>query len=203
MSSIYGAVHDPDGDCQFGMRGEALRVTVPPDPHVFAGSVAAATDNAPCVWRDVEGDFTVSVRVSVPVWEAPGPEPSGGERYIPYATAGLVVHAAKLHGLRLVWKQRATEEGVREGFYCELNRPVRYDGPNWFDKDETGPAYLRIARTGNAVSFGWSRDGKAWTDREAEVDWGRRVKVGVLAENTARAPLTATFDRYTLVQPKK
>jgi hypothetical protein len=61
-----------------------------------------------------------------------------------------------------------------------------------------------MKREGRTVSAGWSRDGRAWKDFDpAEVGWGARIKVGVVAENCLGTPVEITFDQYSLTQPKK
>jgi regulation of enolase protein 1 (concanavalin A-like superfamily) len=63
---------------------------------------------------------------------------------------------------------------------------------------------LRLKREGNKLVAGWSQDDKNWKDYDAmEVDWGRKVKVGVVAENIYKKAFEATFDKYALSVPDK
>src|SRR5438094_9162880 len=60
MRRIYGTVSDPDdGDCSFTMLGEKLRIGARGPHFLFWGQQA----NPACVMREVEGDFSVEVRV--------------------------------------------------------------------------------------------------------------------------------------------
>ena len=52
---------DALGDCRFEKEGDKLTITVPGAGHDFAGQVERLT--APHLLRDVEGDFSVEVRV--------------------------------------------------------------------------------------------------------------------------------------------
>ncbi|MCI0704528.1 MAG: hypothetical protein L0241_26025 [Planctomycetia bacterium] len=57
---------------------------------------------------------------------------------------------------------------------------------------------------GNKFIAAWSRDGKKWTEFDArKVDWDKKVKVGVVAENIFQVPVEVGFDQYSLTQPKK
>src|SRR5262245_31921936 len=58
---------DPKGDCRFERKGDRLTLTVPgKGAHTLdegPGNVVKATSTAPRLLRDVEGDFTIQVRV--------------------------------------------------------------------------------------------------------------------------------------------
>ena len=65
-------------------------------------------------------------------------------------------------------------------------------------------AFVRLQRTGDKITAGWSEDGTKWTSRDPiEVTWGAKVQVGVVAENCIGVPVEITFDQYSLTQPKK
>src|SRR5438093_620042 len=70
MRRSYGEAIDPDRDCKFEMLVEKLRLTIPGKPHF----VERKLGNAPRVAREVEGDFTITVRVTFPIRPAKGLE---------------------------------------------------------------------------------------------------------------------------------
>src|SRR5262245_23570907 len=67
---VYGETIDPDRDCKFEMTGEKLRLTIPGKQHF----VERKLYNAPRVAREIEGDFTLTVRVTFPIRPAKGLE---------------------------------------------------------------------------------------------------------------------------------
>jgi regulation of enolase protein 1 (concanavalin A-like superfamily) len=71
--------------------------------------------------------------------------------------------------------------------------------------EPTKTAFVRLKREGDKVVTGWSLDGKKWKDfkYENKVNWGAKVKVGVVAENCLEVPVEITFDQYSLTQPKQ
>ena len=94
MRRIYGSAHDPDQGAAFKPSGDTLRITLPQERRLLDAWNKIA--NAPRVWRDVRGDFTVSARVSFPVREKVPPRHIQGEDAC--AGGGLVVWAEPSHG---------------------------------------------------------------------------------------------------------
>src|SRR4051812_14203958 len=63
MVRVYGIAEDPDKDTGFKPSGDTLHLILPQEKRLLGWRTA----NAPRVWREVRGDFTVAVRVSFPI----------------------------------------------------------------------------------------------------------------------------------------
>jgi regulation of enolase protein 1 (concanavalin A-like superfamily) len=178
---------DPDGDCLFHRHGEALALTVPGKSHLLNGK----WKNAPRLLREVEGDFVAQVRVSgafQPVL--------GGEEEFPFQAAGLLLLAdeggvTRLQRVVLLRDGKAVSRVVRE----YSNGGGRTDAA----AGEAVPLRLRLERSGDWLRAGFSEDGAAWTWlRPGTFKLPRKVKVGVLAENSSAAGFTVEFDEFRL-----
>ena len=77
---------DPDRDCKFRASRDSLTIEVPAKVHDLYANFKLA--NAPCLLRDVTGDFTVEVRVSGPFHAT---EKSTLQGQPAYTTGGLLI----------------------------------------------------------------------------------------------------------------
>jgi regulation of enolase protein 1 (concanavalin A-like superfamily) len=196
---LYGAPHDPDKGAEFRPSGDTLRIIVPDEPRLLSAWTHAR--NAPCVWRDVAGDFTVSVRVSFPIRsEVPRGHTDRGK---PHAGGGLVVWTDAQHFLTATRNEQPFGAKPTEHFRCEVCLPERSrSAQDYSALNRSG--FLRVQRTGNELEASYSTDGKKWTSLGShEAAWGDTVKVGVIAENTLRGPFEAVFDEYVLTRTKQ
>jgi regulation of enolase protein 1 (concanavalin A-like superfamily) len=197
---MYGDVTDRDRACKFEMAGAGLRLTIPGKQHFVERKLA----NAPRVGRVVEGDFTLTARVSFPVRPAKGLEPHQPDNAI--ATAGVMAWSEDNGDM--VWITRAEfpiNGEQRQGILSNRVHPNVNEYHNLYglNLEQADSTYVRIERKGNKVTPTYSPDGKTWYRTfEVDVSWGRRVKVGMTAENGYKTPFVATFDRYSLEQPK-
>jgi regulation of enolase protein 1 (concanavalin A-like superfamily) len=197
LERAYGAWTDADKDCKYVLKDGELRVSLPAAWHIMWKQRRGAKNNAPRVLREVEGDFTAVVRVK---FQVPKSVP---EEHWPYCSGGLVAWESEKEHLVIrrcggavngypeaVWSHHVTTAGTTDSV-LELDKPAE-------------SAFLRLKREGKKAIVGWSRDGKAWKEFEpADVAWGAKVKVGVVAENCLDVPMEITFDQYSLTQPKK
>jgi regulation of enolase protein 1 (concanavalin A-like superfamily) len=63
--------------------------------------------------------------------------------------------------------------------------------------------YVRVQRTGKRFEASHSTDGKTWKELNAyEAEWADAPKVGVVAENSFKAPFEVVFSEYTLTLAK-
>src|SRR5581483_5922122 len=60
--SGWGKIADPEKDCQFNAAGGKLTIAVPGTPHDFT-PLPGYKNNGPRVYQEIEGDFTVEVKV--------------------------------------------------------------------------------------------------------------------------------------------
>src|SRR5262249_36323812 len=70
----WGSAVDPDGDCTFTIKPNALTIAVPGSDHVLG--VERGRMNAPRVLREITGDFIAQVRVA-------GDFPAGARTLVP------------------------------------------------------------------------------------------------------------------------
>src|SRR5438105_204783 len=152
----FGTAVDPDNDCTFAAADGKLTITAPANHHTLTTS--PTKKNAPRVVRDVEGDFTATVRVQA---ELPGALASDLPGVDPGVAAGLVVWAddgnfaclIRLH--ELLGQKRVTTDELHyqlDGDEVGESGPVR--------PLDTTAAYLRVTRTGGQVVGEASPDGK-------------------------------------------
>lgn len=199
MRRIYGEIIDKDKDCTFDMAGDKLRIKIPGKEHF----VERKLFNAPRVAREYEGDFTVTVRVTFPIRPAKGLEAHQAANAI--ASAGVIAWS---DDGEMVWIMRAEfpiGKEQRQGFLSNRVRPNVNEYHNLYglNLEHTEAAYLRLERKGNKVSPTYSPDGKKWYSTfEVEVGWGKKVKIGMIAENGYKSPFLATFDEYKVEQSK-
>jgi len=197
---VYGETIDPDRDCKFEMVNEKLRLTIPGKQHF----VERKRNNAPRVAREIEGDFTASVRVTFPIRPAKGLESHQADSAI--ASAGVIAWSDD--DGEMVWILRAEFPiggKQQQGFLSNRVKPKVNEYHNLYglNLEQTEAAYVRLERKGNKVSPTYSCDGKEWYSTfEVEVGWGKKVKVGMIAENGYKVPFVVTFDKYQLEQPK-
>jgi regulation of enolase protein 1 (concanavalin A-like superfamily) len=196
----YGETIDPDRDCKFEMKSEKLRLTIPGKQHFLERKL----HNAPRVAREIEGDFTLSVRVTFPIRPAKGLEAHQADSAI--ASAGVIAWSDDDDEMVWILRSEFPLGGEqRQGFLSNRVKPkVNEYHTLWgLNLEQTEAAYVRLERNGNKVSPTYSGDGKKWDSTfEVEVGWGKKVKVGLIAENGYKVPFVATFDEYKLEQPK-
>lgn len=197
---LYGTP-DARRGAEFALDGAKLRLTLRPG----SGSRAETDLIDLCgarTAREVEGDFVAAVRAAFPIAFAPGAEPAIDS---PAAAAGL--HAADgaetVTAVRqlYLWNGRPVE-----GFGAARRTASAGTGSGQVGvvADPPGAAFVRLVRVGQQVTAAYSHDGATWHDVDQyEVGWPARVRVGVIAASGHAARFTATFDRYTVTQPKK
>jgi regulation of enolase protein 1 (concanavalin A-like superfamily) len=173
---------DPVGDCRFDRKGDKLTITVPGDGH------ALEEHTAPCLLREVVGDFLVEVRVGGN-FRPKDPKGYGGWRQAGLLLAGKLKFTAGQFAydlsdsgkIPLVWLPRFT--------IVDKRHPAGHL-----------PVWLRLERRGNVVRLAFAPDGKTWQALQdpLRIDLPPRVKVGVVAEARAEATFTAVFDKFKL-----
>jgi hypothetical protein len=201
VRDAYGVWLDPDKDCKYEVRDGKLRVAIPDAHHSMYPNPGKW--NAPRLWREVEGDFTVTVRVSFPIRSA---APTADESRLAFAAGGLIAWAGDDDHVRVVRREH-TSNGQPEEWFGRFPPYLGGKGERIAYSSGQLPgeaAYLRLERRGDKITSGHSRDRSAWYEFAAvAVKWGEKVRVGVVAENGYNAPFAAEFDEYTLTVHKK
>jgi hypothetical protein len=207
MVRIFGTKSDPGENARFEMVGDKLRIMLPAHeafskltPRVRAQlrNDYFLPDGAPRVWQELDGDFTVTVRVGFPASKANGPTVSFG------SVAGLVIWADISDHYGLV---RYRGPSARSGEFVKLSyvQPGSVcAGGSSLDMEADASLFLRLTREDQSVTSSYSTDGKKWDAFTPDrVDWKTPVKVGVYIKNLSDTPFEATFDQYSLTLPKK
>ncbi len=195
----WGEVVDPSGDCKvaFDPARDRLTIAVPGTPHCLSSEVAGLALDAPRVVQDVYGDFKVSVRVAGKL--DPGSAKSAS--YDPYHGAGLIVWKDEQNYLR-VERAVATIRGRTTPY---LNDELREKGRLAFTRGipvSDQPVYLKVERSGGQIRSWRSTDGSRWTELPGVADsMPGRVRVGVVAINSAKHPLRAELDKFRIEEP--
>ncbi len=197
----WGTVENLRKDCKFTQDGGKLTIDVPGTPHNLNKVISDL--NAPKVLQEVEGDFTIQVKVSGDF--DPSPVSTVAPRGKAYNGAGL-----------LLW--------VSEDLFLRLERNIWINGPNSADCHPplfevvvrgvpagTSPApvpatffntpatWFRLERTGNSVAGSLSHDGTNWSAcGTSTMNLPKKLSVGVAAVNTSKKPFSATFEDIQL-----
>lgn len=196
---VYGLWHDSHGDASFRLAGSELRVRMSGLPRDEI-EYLPTSDKAPKFLRDVTGDFTLTVRVTLPAL----PDDDLGDKQ--YVAAGLtaVDSGGNRVGIRRVEKRMGNSRYALSFAYHNATQRGG-GGQSGGMAGAGGPTYLRLARTGPTMATSWSADGAGWKDygQKVAAGWAESVKVGLVCENTTGGPVTITFDKYALAPEKK
>ncbi len=202
----WGAIVDPDGDCQIKGDKKKVTITVPGTPHDLSGNFI--NKNAPRVLQEIEGDFTVQVKVTGDF--DPGNKPAV-EGTIAFNGAGLLIWKNENNYLRLERNLWYTPDGIEAQFpplleYWKDNDPAFFMPGATKQFFEGRSTHLRLKRRGAKVTAFVSHDGKTWLDgKTLDTDFPKKVKVGIDAINTSSRPFTVHFEelRVTLGDSKR
>jgi hypothetical protein len=197
-------VTDPGGDCTVRADKGRLTVTVPGTHHNLHPQIGP--NNAPRILRELEGDFTVQVRVSFELDPSEESTLAGGA---PFIGAGLLLWQDDRTFLRLernVYRLPNVTDPICYPplfSYFENGRYMGTDPPPARASFFKGPGtYLRLQRRGQTVSAAYSHDGKGWTGvKEINVALPQKLHVGVAAVSTSAKPFTATFEGLASTSP--
>jgi len=195
----WGEVTNPDGDCTFKAEEGKITITVPGGIHDISSYNRKM--NAPRVLQEVDGDFTVGVKVSGEF--KPG-NAVAGSGTLPFNGAGLLLWDSDKNYLRLERDVWVTPQGVRQSYgplfeYWKDGKNMKPKGgsPRPFYKGRS--TYLRITRRGDDVRVAVSHDGVEWIEVDSvTAQLPKRVRVGVAAINTSKNQFTVEFAEFKL-----
>jgi regulation of enolase protein 1 (concanavalin A-like superfamily) len=202
----WGQVIEPDGDCIVTAGGGTLTVAVPGTTHDLSSYRSIYKKrNAPRVLREVDGDFTVQVKVSGTF--EPGKAGTLPGAY-PFNGAGLLLWANDENYLRLERNVWITSHGEHSSYlplfeYWKDDRDLTQGTPSTKPFFKGQSAYLRLTRQGNQVRAAVSNDGVDWIKTgPVTVQFPQKINVGVDAINTSKEPFTVEFAEFKLVSGK-
>lgn len=185
----WGQVENPDGTCQISAHNGQVTFTLPGPNHDLwpvGGKV-----NAPRILHEVEGNFTVEVKVASSV------KPENG-----FFRAGtLLIWQDEMNMIRLdsacAHRGRQTHD-----FFCYLH--VFKDGRRLVNEQlrplKEQPTNLRLTRRDTRIVASFSQDdGQTWkTFREKRLELPQKLKVGVAALNVTKSPFTISFQDFKI-----
>jgi hypothetical protein len=196
----WGDAVDPRGECRF--HEEAGRFTM----HVPGGNYQLLPGmdhnfNAPRLLREVDGDFSAIVEVQP--FDIKG-QPLPGVGSSPYQGAGLVVWQDSKNYIRYLIARMPKVGGPGP---C-AHTLVFAGGNSRLEKiNELQPnqRYLNLERQGKTYRVRWGTDGRTWDDAIAlpEVDFPRRMQVGLLAVNMSTQEFAPVFEEYRVLAEGK
>lgn len=195
----WGTVRDPYGLARFLVKDNGLSV------ELAGGGADFGFDSqiAPCVLREVEGDFEASVTVQ------PGMFPDGvyaTSNRVLWNAAGLLVELDDANFIRLeltVRQPLGKKEDNRIWAQRVVQKYSKWDQPSLKGADAKKPLHLRIQRTGSQFKWAHSYDKETWTELETfeRKDWPAKLKVGVLFVNLTSKVEKATVSDFRITKP--
>ena len=195
QAAVWDPPVDPNRDCKFQNAGGKLTIAVPAKSHVL--HLGRNGMNSPRLLSDIEGDFTVQVRVGGDF--TPAAASTTGARYS-WIGSGLLLWVDGNTFLRL---ERAGWYGRRPSTLY-ANWEVREDAKlkdtkHNFPSLSAAATYLRLERRGNQILPSYSEDGQNWIDvKPLDIELPAKVKIGVLAGSTTSRPFAPIFDQFQL-----
>lgn len=186
----WGTTVDPQGDCEFSLKGDSLIVEVPGE-HNLNPSWQFNNLSAPRVLQVIKGDFQIETRV-----EALAPLASkNADVFRAYASAGVVLWQDERNFAR--FERGANGATGRVSIHLEWFRDGEQAYTKFCDIADT-PAHLRVSREGNAFRFSYSTDGTTWKEfpLDASVRFAEQLQAGVTVINSTANPLTARFNQF-------
>ena len=188
----WGTVTDPDGDCTFKEDKGKLTITVPAGFHDLHPNRAM---NAARVLREVDGDFTATVKVTCAL--TPGQSSIKGKTAGYFA--GLLLWVGDKEYIRF---ERNAMRSVGDKFvsFTPLFEYWKNGGINpgqfvgRFDSFRGDATWFKLERKGGTVTAHCSHDGKEWVaTRVVDTELPKKLRIGVAALNTSDVPFVADF----------
>lgn len=199
----WGTAVDSDNDCKFFLAEDALLISVPGSrPHDLAADIGLV--NAPRVLQNVNGDFTIQVRVEGRF--APGDESTkagrggyNGAAIVAMADERNVVTLARavLHHSGAVARSYANFEMRVGGELLRIGHTGDHPLPN------DGPVFLRLERRGAMFHGAASVDGVNWTvleSKEVPADWPKELQAGIAAISTSTEEFSPRFSGFQIIK---
>jgi hypothetical protein len=200
----WGKVIDPDKDCEVVAEKGRLSVTVPSTNHNLH---AERGMNAPRVLKEVDGDFTATVRVTFEL--DPGKNPTGKSATAGYY-AGLLLWGGEKSFVRLERNARWQSPNgplvcFTPGFEYWQDGRMKVASPGGGDTSffKAKSTWLRYERKKDTLTASLSHDGKTWeTLKPISIDVPTKAQIGVAAINSSDRTFVAEFDEYSLLTGK-
>lgn len=193
----WGAVENLRKDCKFTQSDGKLTINVPGTPHNLNKVISDL--NAPKVLQEVEGDFTIQVKVSGDF--TPSPVSTVAPRGKAYNGAGLLLWVSEDLFLRLernIWMNDPVNAQCHPPLFEVVTRGIpsgTSPAPVAASFFGTPATWFRLERNGNTVSGSLSHNGTDWSAcGTTTMNLPKKVSAGVAAVNTSKKAFMATFE---------
>jgi regulation of enolase protein 1 (concanavalin A-like superfamily) len=191
--AAWGLAIDPSKDSKFVPEEKSLTVQVPGTLHDL--NPDSGVLSAPRVMKTVEGDFSITVKVSGDF--NPGAKATSGPRGLPYNGAGILIWSDSDNFIRLE-RGAILRAGKVNTTVAFEEREGGYRGAVHNEVFPGGTCYLRVVRKGSRIMGGISLDGKTWKlVKPIDTVWPAKLKVGLIAINSSSDPFIVKFDEYS------
>ncbi|HEX5269710.1 MAG TPA: DUF1349 domain-containing protein [Gemmataceae bacterium] len=187
----WGEAFDPDGDCTVTPQGQALSISVPATAHDLSAELGQV--NSPRVLQEVDGDFSVRVKVCGSLRPTGAPSIPGR---VPFQSAGLLLWSDEGDYVRM--ERAALNRGGAVQSYAgfELRADSLMAGAQSSPLPDQD-AWVRLERRGNQLIGSVSTDGRQWTSlRPINITFPGKVRVGIAVVNAAQQALTVRFEDF-------
>lgn len=198
----WGTVTDKKNDSKLKSDEKQLTMTVGSPRNL---NKVISDLSAPRVLQEVEGDFTIQVKVSGDF--KPSPASAVAPRGKAYNGAGLLLWVDEDLFLRLernIWVDAPGVESCHPPLFEVMVKgaPTGTSPPpapaTFFNTPAT---WLRLSRKGDSVTGAVSHNGTDWTTGSSvSMTLPKRVSVGVAAVNTSKKSFKVTFEELQLTQ---
>ncbi len=208
FGSDWGKLSDPDKNCKFIRGRDSLTIEMPGADHDF--DLRRDRLNAPCLLREIEGDFVMQVRVRIDCRPSAESTVTGQP---PSVSGGFLIVLPANACIRLEYGVRSQGPGTK-GYIALKERDVlggqmncvgdeRWKG--WPLGAKAENAYLRLERRGHILYFSLGPDGEKWTSLTGHLtkEIPAKLKIGLAAYSTLSEPSKARFDEFKLTQGEK
>jgi regulation of enolase protein 1 (concanavalin A-like superfamily) len=195
---------DPDKDCKFTFKESSLTIDIPAKVHDLYANFQRA--NAPRLLRNVEGDFVLQCRVSADFHATEKSNERAGQ---PAHTAAGLILVDGDNSFRLEFghcRYKTAMPTLGQVYNSPRGRSGTWsvDGLTyWALPRNAKSAYLRLERRGKYLYPAVSGDGKKWHLLPYfELNYAKKLLVGVIATSSSQAPLKVTFGHFNLTKPE-
>jgi regulation of enolase protein 1 (concanavalin A-like superfamily) len=190
----WGLAIDPQSDCEFTPEKNRLTMKITGSKHQMP--VQKPNLNSPRVMREVEGDFTLTVKV---VGEfSPGGK-STNPKSVPWHGAGIIVWNDEDNYIRL--ERSASNRNGKIAPY--VNFEEFEGGAHGLTNSEgmkEGDCWIRMERKGGRFLGSVSFDNATWKElKPMQVVWPMKLKIGLQTTTTSSLlPWSVVFEDYEL-----
>jgi hypothetical protein len=203
LRKIYGWPQDADRDCDFAFTAGRLKVHTPKAAHALGGH--ATWGNAPRTVREVEGDFTITLNISVPL-----PPGHSNPLQAPRLAGGLVVFGTAPTGPRraiIGWVRRPDADGWNSTVEMATSRNEEQGGDSIIGEEglsdrDWQPLSIAFTRIKDTFQTDYRVGDGKWKPLVAGPSaLPEKLTIGVFVENTTGLPAVITFEDFLVEAP--